>query len=306
MIRVLCVLASARLKGYTAALLDSVIEGIKSVRNVDYEVAQISNYFPLSPCTSCWNCLRNEEHRCTLDDSMGKKGEGELFQKIINANAMFIAQPVYFWDVPAATHLFLERFYPFMFSGELNGMPFASLSQAGNQGMARLANTRMARWAFNLGMRYIGGLPVHMISFKEANVKVRYLGRKIAEAAKVDANKRRKITDLEIFLGSQGNPWSVLEPYIENLTNGTYTYEDSLIEYALSHGTVKRNDAIDLLKKAGDELKLTLYYYKLKNYQEATEHLVKASAFWTHATYKEFFEEMLKAEQPKAYRPIED
>jgi len=237
---------------------------------------------------------------------MGKMGDGELFKKIVDANALFIAQPVYFWGVPAATNLFLERFYPFIFSGELNGMPFASLSQAGNQGMARLANARMARWAFNLRMKYVGGLPVHMVYFEEAKIKARYLGEKIAEAAKMDAEERRKITDLESFLGAQGNPWSVLEPYIENLTNGTYIYEDSLIEYALSHGTVKRKDAIELLKKAGEELRLTLQYYKLKNGQEATKHLVKASAYWTHATYKEFFEDMLKAKQPEAYRPLEE
>jgi hypothetical protein len=236
---------------------------------------------------------------------MGKMGKGELFQKIVNANALFIAQPVYFWGVPAVTHLFFERFYPFLFSGELNGMPFASLSQAGNQGMAIMANRRMTRWAFNLKMNYIGGLPVHMVQFDEAKIRARYLGKKIAEAANLDANERKKITDKENFLGFQGNPWSVLEPYIENLTNGSFIYEDSLIQYALSHSTVKRPDAVELLQKADEEFKLTMYHYKLNNNQKAIEHLVKASAFWTNATYKEFFEEMLKVEQPKEYRPIE-
>ena len=165
--------------------------------DVGVEVSQITKYLPISPCISCWNCLRNEEHRCTINDSMGKMGKGELFQKIVNANALFIAQPVYFWGVPAVTHLFFERFYPFLFSGELNGMPFASLSQAGNQGMAIMANRRMTRWAFSLKMNYIGGLPVHMVQFDEAKIRARYLGKKIAEAANLDAIERKKITDKE-------------------------------------------------------------------------------------------------------------
>jgi len=306
MANVLCVLASPRSGGYTAALIDSVVEGIKNVGDVGFEVAQITKYLPISPCISCWNCIRNEEHRCTLNDSMGKMGKGELFQKIEKANALVIAQPVYFWGVPAITHLFLERFYPFIFTNELGGMPFASISQAGNQGMARLANTRMTRWAFNLKLRYVGGLPVHMVYFDEAKIRARYLGEKIAEAANVDVEGREKISDLDNFLGAQNNPWVVLEPYIENLTNGTYAYEGSLIEYSLSHGTVKKDDAVELLRKSGEELKLTLQSYRLKDWLEATKHLVKSSAFWTHATYKEFFEDLLKVQQPEAYRPIDE
>jgi len=220
---------------------------------------------------------------------MGKTGEGKLFQKIEKANAIFIAQPVYGWGIPAVTHLFLERFYPFAFSQELNGMPFASLSQTGNQGMARLANMRMAKFAFTLQLKYVGGLPVHMVQFEEAKIKARYLGVKISEASKEDAIERRKIKDLQRYLGVDGNPWSVLEPYIDNLTNGSYNYEESLIEYALSHKTVKNKDAIKLLKKASEELKQTLRCYTLRDGEEATKHLLKASRCWTDATDKEYF-----------------
>ncbi len=289
MVNVLCIMASPRPNGFTAALMGSVIEGIKSVEGVDYEEVHLYNYHPISPCTSCWSCIRNEEHRCTLDDSMGKMGDGELFKKIEKANALFIAQPVYGWGIPAATHLFLERFYPFAFSQELNGMPFASLSQAGNQGMARLANMRMAKFAFTLQLKFVGGLPVHMVQFEEAKIEARYLGVKTSEASKEDALGRRKITDLQRYLGVDGNPWSVLEPYIDNLTNGTYTYDESLIEYALSHGAVKNEDAVKLLSKAGEELKLTLRYYRLREGEEATKHLLEASRYWTDATDKEYF-----------------
>ena len=130
MAHVLCVLASARSKGYTAVLLDSVINGIKSVNDVEFEVVQLSKHLPINPCMSCWNCFRNDEHRCIQNDSMGRMGKGELFQKVVNANALFVAQPVYYTRPPAATQLLFERFYPLMMSGELNGMPFASLSSS--------------------------------------------------------------------------------------------------------------------------------------------------------------------------------
>ena len=297
MANVLCVLATARGKGYTAKLLDSVIEGIESVDDVSYEAIQLTRFLPISPCINCWNCFFNEKKRCTLNDSMGKMGEGELFKRVENANALFIAQPVYFMRPPAAVHLFFERFYPFMLTGELNGMPFASLSQAGNNGGARLADFEMSRWVYTWNLKYVGGLPVHLIYFDEARVKARYLGKKIAEAAKVDAEKRENIPQVDRFLGAHGNPYRHLEPFIENLTNGTYEYQDSLIEYALSHGTVKKEDARNHLLKAREELKQTLHYYKLCDNQKAAEHLIKTIASFHPATANEFLMEEAKKYQ---------
>lgn len=292
MVNVLCVLASARSGGYTAALLDSVIEGIGSVEGVGVEKVKLTDYFPMSPCMSCWNCARNDEHRCTLDDSMGRMGEGELVKKVLDANALFIAQPVYFTRPPAAVQLFFERFYPFMWSGELSGLPFASLSQAANNGGTRMADREMAKWAFTRSFRYIGGLPVHMVQYEDARIKARYLGRQLAEAALEDAHGRRVVTALDKYLGTDGNPWSPLDVYIDDLTNGTLSYRGSLIEYALSHGTVKKSEAVELLHKAAEELKLVLHHYRLGDRRKATEHMIKMRTFWSPATLAEFLDEI--------------
>ncbi len=294
MTNVLCVLASARSEGYTAALLDSVVDGIRTVEGVEVDVAKISDHLPISPCMSCWNCARNDEHRCTLDDSMGRNGKGELIQKVLNANALFIAQPVYFTRPPAATQLFFERLYPFMWSGELNGLPFASLSQAANNGGTRMADREMSKWAFTRSFRYIGGLPVHMVQYEDARIRARYLGRKLAEAALEDAEGRRMVTALDKYLGTDGNPWKPLELYIDDLTNGTFSYHGSLVEYALSHDTVKKREAVDLLEKAAEELKLMLHYHRLGDHLKATEHMIKMRAFWSPATLTEFLDDDLK------------
>lgn len=289
---VLCVLASARSEGYTAALLDSVIEGIRSVEGVEVDLVNIFDYLPMSPCMSCWNCARNDEQRCTLDDSMGRMGEGGLVRKVLDANALFIAQPVYFTRPPASVQLFFERFYPFMWSGELNGLPFASLSQTANNGGTRMADREMSKWAFTRGFRYIGGLPVHMVQYEDARIRARYLGVQLAEAAIEDEEGRRSVTAIDRYLGSDGNPWSPLDVYIDDLTNGTYSYRGSLIEYALSHGTVKKAEAVDLLEKAAKELKLVLYHYRLGERVKATEHMVKMRTFWSPATLAEFLDEI--------------
>jgi multimeric flavodoxin WrbA len=263
-----------------------------SVKGVEVERVKLTDYLPMSPCMSCWNCARNDEHRCTLDDSMGRMGEGKLVKKVLDANALFIAQPVYFTRPPASVQLFFERFYPFMWSGELRGLPFASLSQAANNGGTRMADREMSKWAFTRGFRYIGGLPVHMVQYEDARVRARYLGSQLAEAAIEDANGRHAATLLDRYMGTDGNPWSPLDLYIDDLTNGTFSYSGSLIEYALSHGTVKKPEAVELLQKAAEELKLVLHHYGLGERRKAMDHMIKMRTFWSPATLAEFLAEI--------------
>ena len=288
MANVLCVQASPRKKGYSAKLLDNAIEGIESVSNVEYDLIHLIDYFPINPCKSCWTCVKNK-NSCIHDDSMGKKGKGELFQKICNANALFISHPVYYGRPTAGLHLFFERFYPFMWSGELNGMPFASISQAANNGGARTCQIDMTRWAVTFNLRIVGGLPVHMVTYDEAKVLARDLGKHIAEKAIVDLIERKRITPVERYLVSYEGQWSRLESSLLDLTNGSLRYEDSLINYALFHGSMKNDDSVELLFKASEELKLSLDYYKMNDLRRAAEHLVRMSSYWSPATLKEFF-----------------
>jgi len=290
MARVLCVQASPRKKGYTAKLLDGAVKGIESVSNVEYDLIHLSDYFPINPCTSCWNCVKNK-NSCILNDSMGEKGE--LFQKLCNANALFISHPVYYGRPPAGLHLFFERFYPFMWSGKLNGMPFASISQAANNGGIRTAQIDITRWAITFNLRVIGGLPVHMVSYDEAIINAEELGKKIAEAALVDSRERKRVTPIERYLVSYEGQWSRLESSLMDMTNGTLRYEESLIAYAIRHGSMKNEDSAKLLLKAGEELKLSLANYKNGDLTGAAEHMLKMSSFWSPATLKEFLPNVL-------------
>jgi multimeric flavodoxin WrbA len=224
---------------------------------------------------------------------MGKNGNGKLFQKLCNANALFIAHPVYYVRPPAGLHLFFERFYPFMWSGKLNGMPFASISQATNNGGIRTAQIDITRWAVTFNLRVIGGLPVHMVSYEEAIVHAEELGKMIAEEALADSRERKRVTPVERYLVSYQGQWSRLESSLMDMTHGTMQYEESLIAYALRHGSMKNEDSVELLHKAGEELKLSLAHYKNDDLTSAAEHMVKMSSFWSPATLREFLPNVL-------------
>jgi len=306
MARVLAVLCSGRRNGYTARVMEAALEGAREA-GAEVEVAHLRE-FTFGPCTSCFECVRREEHVCVLPDDMGREGRGRLFLKVLGANALLLADPVHMWGPSASSHLFIERLYPFVWSGGLNGMPFASISCATNQGMQHLALKEICKWAFTLGMRYIGGLSVHAARFERSLREARLLGRRLAEAASEDERGRRRYKDdAERFLDYADKPWSPLLPYLENLTKGTLTYEGSLIEEALCEGTFKDRRALELLRRAAGGLKKALKRYKLGDLEGATRALVEASAYWTHATWREFLERgVIGAGPPKAYRPLPD
>jgi len=304
MAKVLAILCSGRRKGYTATLLAEAVKGASS--EVEVETVHLHDY-NFKPCISCFNCIRDPEHVCTLGDDFGRSGQGALFLKVRDANGWILADPVHIWGPTAQCHLFFERCYPFVWSGKLDGMPFASISCATNQGMHILASRNICKWAFTFGMRYIDGLAVHASYFKESLVEAKYLGEKLAQAALSDAKDGRKkfASDEERYLDYADKPWSPLVPYMENLSQGSFRWQNSLIEMGLRHNRFTRKEAIELLEKAGEEFQKAVKYYNLNDHENATRHLVRASSFWTHATWKEFLEEQaIGVAPPKAYRPL--
>lgn len=304
MAKVLAVLCSGRRHGYTATVMEAALEGARE-KGAEVEVVHLRE-FTFGPCISCFECIRRKDHTCVLPDDMGREGKGRLFVKVREANALLLADAVHMWGPTASAHLFIERLYPFVWSGELNGMPFSSVSCATNQGMQHLATAEICKWAFTLGMRHTGALSVHAARFERALKEAKVLGGRLAEAALKDEKGRRRYRDdIERFLDYADKPWSPLLPYLENLTKGTLTYEGSLLEEALCEGTFKDERAVELLTKAAEGLKRALKCYKLGDLEGATRALVEASAYWTHATWREFLErEVIRAKPPKVYRPL--
>ena len=300
MAHILALLASGRTKGFTATLLQAATKGAESVEGVEVEWVHLNRY-TFKPCASCFSCIRNEAHECAQKDAMG--GKGELMAKLKGCNGWILADPVHCWGPSAQSHLFIERCYPFLWSGDLVGMPFASISCASNQGMQRLANANLCKWAFTSGFRYVGGLPVHTTYFERALPRAEALGRNLGEAALEDARGRKKYPEQERYIDYLDKPWSALEPYLDNLSNGTMEYESSLVAEGLE--TFSRREAVALLEEVRGLFKNALAHYREDRAEVACKELVRASALWTHATWKEFLEEdVVKTSAPEAYRPL--
>ena len=302
MAHVLALLMSGRTKGFTASLLQQAVKGAEGVDGVEVEFVHLHRH-KFGPCQSCFNCIRSESHECVQKDAMG--GKGELMAKVRRANAWIIADPVHMWGPSAQCHLFIERCYPLVWSGLLSGMPFMSMSCASNQGMHRLANATICKWAFCYGMRHIGGMAVHTSYIERARRQAEQLGRKLGEAAKTDAKGRQPLPEQQRYLDYLNKPWSALEPYLDNLSNGNMAYDGSLIAEGLA--SFKHPEAIEMLERAKKHFEQALAHYQQDQKESACDELVRAGTLWTHATWKEFVEEqVVGTSAPKAYRPLED
>jgi len=301
MAKVLALLMSGRARGFTASLLERAAEGARSVDGVEVEWVHVQRH-KFGPCTSCFNCIRDsDEHACTLRDAMGK--DGALMAKVEEANGIIIGDPVHTWGPTATCHLFVERCYPHLWTGKLVGMPFASISCASNQGMQRLARENLCKWSFTMGFRYMGGLPVHTTQLARARGEAEDLGRQVGQAALEDAVERRPFADQEKFVAYLDQPWSALEPYLENLSNGTMSWDGSLLAEGVE--SFESDEARDLLTEARGHFEAALRLRGAGQREESCAELVRASALWTHATWKEFLEEdVIRSAKPEAYRPI--
>ncbi len=306
MAKVLGILGSARKDGYSVQVLNRLLEGARQVEGVEVESIHLLDY-AFGPCRSCYECIRRDDHRCILKDDMGREGAGKLWQRVQGAQAMVWASPVHFWTADALMHLFIERLYPFLWTGELKGLPVATIAVASNQGFQHLAHQMLCQWAFTQGARYMGGLSVHVAHLDRSLAEAEYLGQKVGRAALEDEREgRRARSDEESWLAYQGAPWEVFPEYIANLTMGTGRSELSIIRQALAQKTFHKEQAIALLVQADEAFEEYTRHRDLGEQRAALQALVKASALWTHATWSEFLEgDLIKAPPPKAYRPLE-
>ncbi len=308
MATVLAVLTSGRRQGFTSRLLAAAVAGLESVDGVSADVLHTHD-FGFGPCDSCFACVRDPAHVCVLDDDFGRGGEGEIFQRLQNANGLLIADPVHNWSPSASARLFIERCYPFIWSGGLRGMPAGSISCASNQGMQREAMRELCKWLFGLRMRYVAGVDAHVAQFDAASQQASALGTALGKAALRDAQRGRdKWSDTDCFTHyATQAPWNALEPYIENLTRGAMMASKSVMQEALADETFENPEAVEHLKLAQEEFQHTIPYYHVGDMEQANASLVKASAHWTKATWLEFLQDqVIGADQPENYRPLPD
>ena len=101
---------SPRNNGTTATLLNKALEGAAS-QGAKTELIQL-NRLKMSGCQSCYSCHERGGKsfgKCVLVDDMTS-----LYQKIENADAVFLGSPIYFGTVTAAAKAFIERLFPYL------------------------------------------------------------------------------------------------------------------------------------------------------------------------------------------------
>lgn len=101
--KVLVISASPRIGGNSDILCDEFIRGAKENEN---ETEKINlTKMNISPCRACYRCGGN--HICAIDDDMG-----EIQEKLIAADVIALATPVYFYCMDAQMKMMIDRCLP--------------------------------------------------------------------------------------------------------------------------------------------------------------------------------------------------
>ncbi len=85
--KILALNGSPRLKGNTTLLIEKVLDSAQKNGDFEKEVISLAEK-TISPCTGCYGCI--EAKRCVINDDFH-----EVYAKIIGADAIILASPVY-------------------------------------------------------------------------------------------------------------------------------------------------------------------------------------------------------------------
>jgi multimeric flavodoxin WrbA len=99
-LKVLGIMGSPRLKGNTDLLLDEALKGATS-QGAEVEKVVIDR-LKIAPCKEYYACLR--DGKCVIKDDMD-----DIYGKILGADAVIIATPIFFYAVSAQTLALMSR-----------------------------------------------------------------------------------------------------------------------------------------------------------------------------------------------------
>ena len=101
---ILSFMGSPRKNGNSTVLAKQIVEGALAAG------ARVESFYlhkmKISPCTACDKCHAADDRFCVIKDDMQK-----LYPKIIAADGLILASPIYFFTVSAQLKLFMDRCY---------------------------------------------------------------------------------------------------------------------------------------------------------------------------------------------------
>jgi multimeric flavodoxin WrbA len=102
--KIIVVLGSPRPKGNSVLLAESAVRGASEL-GATCETVRLQG-MRIAPCRACDSCRRPIGSGCAIKDDMQ-----ELYPRLVAADALLLAGPIYWFAVCAQTKLFLDRCY---------------------------------------------------------------------------------------------------------------------------------------------------------------------------------------------------
>lgn len=101
--KILLITGSPRKKGTSSLLADRFVEG---ATKAGHEVYRFDAAFKnIHACVACRHC-RNTDDGCVFKDDMW-----EIYSRLLEADAVVFAAPIYYYDWSAQLKLVIDRFY---------------------------------------------------------------------------------------------------------------------------------------------------------------------------------------------------
>jgi multimeric flavodoxin WrbA len=120
-IKVLGIVGSKRKNGNTAYLVKKALEEIEC-KEIETELIYLGDY-DIKGCTGCEGC--KDTYKCVIKDDMQK-----LYPLIIEADAIVMGSPTYFYNVTSDIKAFIERLYCFQVFAEDDRSVWSSVNEA--------------------------------------------------------------------------------------------------------------------------------------------------------------------------------
>jgi multimeric flavodoxin WrbA len=119
--KILAVIGSSRKNGNTATLTKEALKPFEK-ENFDIELIYLSDY-QYKDCIGCEGC--RDTFKCVIKDDMQK-----IYPKVMEADALIISSPTYFYNMTAHMKAFLDRLYCYEVFDEEDRSVWIGLNEA--------------------------------------------------------------------------------------------------------------------------------------------------------------------------------
>ena len=101
--KIIVLQGSMRKEGNTDLLVKSFVDGAS--KNNDVEVISVADY-KVNPCIGCNSCFNRDGNLCFQKDDMEI-----VYKKLVDADIIIIASPVYFYGISAQLKAIIDRLH---------------------------------------------------------------------------------------------------------------------------------------------------------------------------------------------------